>query len=136
MKKSVLTISLAIIVILAFSFSVIGAGVNNCAWCDSLYGQSKSNVPPVTCSMAGTCESHSSPPLPPDNPCPCQDNACAFLLEKKKADFMLAQWDGSQVMGLNGFRTEKVPLIKDRREVLIPDIRSVFLYLHLQNLRC
>jgi hypothetical protein len=136
MNKSALKISLAITLIVAFSFSVTFAGVKNCTCLDSLYGQSKSSAPPSTCTMAGGCRHDSPPPPPSDKPCPCQDNACAFLMEKKKADFILAQWDGSQVVKLNGVRTEKILLTEDLGGGLIPGHRPDFLYLNHQNLRC
>lgn len=136
MNKSTLKISLAITLIVAFSFSVTFAGAINCTCLDSLYGQSKSPMPPLTCAVAGGCQHNSSPPPPSDKPCPCQDNACAFLLEKKKADFILTHWDGSQIMELNGIEAEKALLSEDQGEILIPGHRLTFLYLHLQNLRC
>lgn len=135
MKKFVLNIGIVITLILALSVSLTGAGLRECSCFESVNGQSKTKIPTMTCPSAGCCESNSST-SPSDEPCPCKNSSCTLFLEKKKADFILTQFDGSQIIGAVEPKAEKILLPNDNGKILIPPHTQAFLYLRIQNLRC
>jgi hypothetical protein len=135
MTKSALKIGIVITLILALSFSVAGAGFRECSCFESINGKLKTEIPTTTYPSAGCCESNSSTPKS-DEPCSCKNSSCTLFLEKEKADFIWAQFAGSQIIGSDGPKAEKIPVPNDIGEILIPPLTQAFLYLRIQNLRC